>query len=103
MDVELYEWVAARIRERRTVLGLTQAHLAALAGIGRSSLANIETGRQAILLHDVLALARSLDVKLDELLPPTSTERENHDELPRSVQLFVQTMIPKEAGRRRRR
>jgi transcriptional regulator with XRE-family HTH domain len=44
----------------RDVLGITQQELAERTGMSRGSIANIETGRQRILLHDVETLARAL-------------------------------------------
>lgn len=41
---------------RRKALGWTQQELADRMGLVRSSIANIETGRQRLLLHDALAL-----------------------------------------------
>ena len=103
MSVDVYEWLAARVRERRAELRLTQAQLASLAGLSRSALANIETGRQAVLLHDFLALARCLEIGPEALLPPPAVGvGETRNELPRSVRLFVESVTPKasRSGRR---
>ncbi|MEM9050394.1 MAG: short-chain fatty acyl-CoA regulator family protein [Pseudomonadota bacterium] len=51
-----------RIRERRTALGLTQAELAARAGISPSYLNLIEKNRRSVAGRVLLALARVLDV-----------------------------------------
>ncbi|MFL5560842.1 MAG: helix-turn-helix domain-containing protein [Gemmatimonadaceae bacterium] len=73
LTAALYRAVGLRIRERRDALGMTQETLANDAGISRSSLANLERGRQQIPLHVVLALAESLNVEMAALLP-TRTE-----------------------------
>lgn len=73
LTAALYRAVGLRIRERRDALGMTQATLAHDAGISRSSLANLERGRQQIPLHVVLALAEALNVELADILP-TRTE-----------------------------
>ena len=59
------------VAARRTALGFTQERLAAKVGISRASLANIERGRQNVLLHHVYGLAAALDLpKVGDLLPP---------------------------------
>jgi len=48
----------------------TQTTLAQRLGISRATLANIETGRQRILVHQLYSFAVALDMKTEELLPP---------------------------------
>jgi len=69
-DLEFYEEVGGLIAARRARLGLNQTALAALAGMSRSALANIELGRQRVLVHQLFALAKALNTASpDELLP----------------------------------
>jgi len=66
----LYTEVGRRAAARRHVLGRTQVEVAEKMGLSRASLANIEVGRQSLLLHQVYALAAALDLQsLDDLLP----------------------------------
>lgn len=65
----IYRQFGAAIRERRRKLGLTQEQLAESCEMSRAALANIETGRQRVLLHHVYVLARVLELKPRELLP----------------------------------
>lgn len=68
----LYKAFGSAVSTRRKALGLTQAELAGKVKMSRASIANIESGRQNILLHHVYALAAALDfTKVAELLPPT--------------------------------
>lgn len=68
---ELYKAFGSAVSTRRKALGLTQAELAAKVKMSRASIANIESGRQNILLHHVYALAAALEfTKAAELLPP---------------------------------
>lgn len=52
--------VGARIRMLREVLDLTQTDLAQRVKMDRASVANIETGRQRMLLHTVEVFAIAL-------------------------------------------
>lgn len=67
----VYRAFGSAVSTRRKALGLTQAQLASKVNMSRASIANIESGRQNILLHHVYALAVALGfAKLAELLPP---------------------------------
>jgi transcriptional regulator with XRE-family HTH domain len=58
------------VARRREELELTQAELAGLAGISRASIANIEKGRQNVLLHHIYDLADALQMpRVGDLLP----------------------------------
>jgi transcriptional regulator with XRE-family HTH domain len=58
------------IAQRREELEWTQAELAGLVGMARASIANIEKGRQNVLLHHVYDLADALKMpKVGDLLP----------------------------------
>lgn len=59
---ELYRSVGGFIAVRRNELKLTQENVAKKVGLSRASLANIEAGRQKILLHYLYRLAAVLDV-----------------------------------------
>lgn len=61
--------VACKIEEMRLEKGLTQEQLASDVGISRTSLVNMEAGRQAISLVRLFAFADSLDVEAKDLLP----------------------------------
>jgi transcriptional regulator with XRE-family HTH domain len=55
-----YRAFGARVEQIRKVLGLTQEDLAKRVKLSRGSVANIETGRQRVLLHDVETFAEAL-------------------------------------------
>lgn len=48
-----YRLFGAKIEHVRTALGWTQEELAGKVGLKRTSIVNIESGRQRILMHDV--------------------------------------------------
>ena len=66
---QLYCRVGARIREIRESRGLTQKELASRISLTRTSIANIETGRQKIQLHTLYEIAAALNIELSTLLP----------------------------------
>ena len=67
------------MRQRRRRLDLPQADLARRLGVSRATLANIETGRQRILVHQLYSLAKALDMKLADLLPQSETSTQAGD------------------------
>ena len=69
----LYRQIGSRIRSRRKQLGLTQETLAGQLGLSRASLANIETGRQSVLVHRLYPIAQILELSVADLLPPPPT------------------------------
>jgi transcriptional regulator with XRE-family HTH domain len=48
---------------------LSQAEFAALAGLSRTSITNIECGRQAVQLHQLYSFASILHIEIHVLLP----------------------------------
>lgn len=79
----LYKEVGKLIRRQRRALDFTQAKLAARLGISRGALANIETGRQNLLLHQLYRFAAALELNVHDLLP-VATDMNILDLLPRS-------------------
>lgn len=71
-DDLLYAAVGRRIRKVRTDKKITQEDLAGAAGLTRTSVTNIEKGRQKLLLHTLSAIARRLAVPCASLLPDES-------------------------------
>lgn len=65
----LYEEFGRRFRTRRKAVGLTQSQVAERVGLTRTSITNIEQGRQHIVLHQLFLLASAVGSKPEELLP----------------------------------
>jgi transcriptional regulator with XRE-family HTH domain len=57
-----------RIAKRRHERGLSQEQLAGLIGLARTSVTNIEAGRQNVVAYTVHLLARHLEISADQLL-----------------------------------
>ncbi len=68
MADEVYARVGAAIRSRRDGAGMTQSVLADRTGLKRTSITNIESGGQAITLHQLLEVARALGTDAGRLL-----------------------------------
>jgi Zn-dependent peptidase ImmA (M78 family)/transcriptional regulator with XRE-family HTH domain len=72
----LAEVVSKRVRSLRERMGWSQSELARRAGIGVSTLSDIESGRSAPRLDTVVALANALGVPLETLLRATENPLE---------------------------
>lgn len=70
--MSFYEAVGRRIRDARHGK-LTQEALASIVSLTRTSIVNIEQGRQQLLLHTLIDIARALQVQPADLIPPEST------------------------------
>ncbi len=66
----LYVLVGQQIRKARKEHGLTQAQLATNVSLTRTSITNIEHGRQKLLLHTLYEIANALAIEPHALLPP---------------------------------
>jgi transcriptional regulator with XRE-family HTH domain len=59
-----------RLRQRRIRAGISQDELAVAAGLSRTSIVNIEQGRQGASLSTLYRLADALACRSADLLPP---------------------------------
>ena len=92
-----YRHVGEKIRERRGK-NLSQDALAMAVGLSRSSISNIEKGRQKLLLHTLVDIADALNVEAAALLPSRATEPQIEDigqmaQLPENERAFIQSAI----------
>ncbi len=62
-DMELYRRLGQTVAKRRRELRLTQSDIAEKLGLSRASLANLENGRQRIMVHQLFALVNALELK----------------------------------------
>lgn len=76
----IYKSFGRAVATRRKKLDLTQAELAGRVGMSRASIANIESGRQNVLLHHAYKLATALEfAKVSDLLPANSKPSPQED------------------------
>jgi transcriptional regulator with XRE-family HTH domain len=110
-DKEFYRGLGRAVADRRDKLGLTQEQVAAQLGLSRASLANLENGRQRIMVHQLFALANAL--KLNSILDLVPAKWAFDSPLPKikisgaqlspSQQSSVQTLLATAFGEGRRR
>ncbi len=68
MNEPIYRLLGAKIEQTRSMLGWTQDELAKKVGLTRTSITNIEAGRQRILLHDLEKFAGVFNMQPKALL-----------------------------------
>jgi transcriptional regulator with XRE-family HTH domain len=97
MDQEdLHVALGRKIREKRQASGLTQTELAERVSISRTSLTNMELGRQRLLIDQLYKMAEVLNSKPQDLLPQPSevvkaSKAQIPDEpIPESVHRFAE-------------
>src|SRR5258707_6534000 len=62
------------LSRRRGDAGMSQAALAKAVGLSRTSITNIERGRQPVNIHTLYAMADILGVEIGDLLPPSPND-----------------------------
>jgi transcriptional regulator with XRE-family HTH domain len=67
--IDLYEEFGNELRSARGSSGLTQEQLAGQVGLTRTSITNIEAGRQQVSLHQLYQLAAAVGKRPADLLP----------------------------------
>lgn len=68
----LYETIGAAVREARHRADLSQDDLANSVSLTRTSITNLERGRQQVPLHTLYDIAEAVGCAVKELLPDTS-------------------------------
>jgi transcriptional regulator with XRE-family HTH domain len=74
---QFYSEVGSRIRRARKACSLTQEALASRVSLTRTSITNIEQGRQKFPLHMLAELADALNVPPASLLPGVPARRDD--------------------------
>jgi len=75
---DIYQRFGGLIKKHRRGMCMTQDELATKVNLSRASIANIESGRQKILLHQVYVFAKFLNMKPTDLLPKTDIFEQSH-------------------------
>lgn len=95
-----YVELGEEIRRRREALGMTQSTLATHLGLSRTSVTNIERGRQPVLVHQLYRVAQVLKIKVTDLLLPeesfdTAVEVQTSEEIKLLLER-LETSVPGE-------
>jgi transcriptional regulator with XRE-family HTH domain len=69
-----YRALGERVRRARESARLSQGRLADFVGLSRSSIANIEAGRQPIYVDALVRVARQLETPVSKLIPSADKE-----------------------------
>lgn len=77
MTDKIYRLFGDRVRELREKRNVTQEELGRRVDLSRTSITNIEKGRQRVLLHQMVSIASALEANPEELMPPASTAVED--------------------------
>lgn len=68
-EQRLYATIGEKIKQARVLRGLSQGDLAANAGLERTSITNIEGGKQRAPLHILFRLCATLHIEPSEIFP----------------------------------
>ena len=108
-DIEpFYRELGRRIQQLREKRELSQEELARRLNrpLTRASIANIENGKQRVLVHTLVELVRELRTSFEELIPETEEDRpeawdrkEIEKELEKELSQLPQTQIKKLVSR----
>lgn len=85
---QIYREFGRILRQRRADANLTQDELANKVGLVRTSITNIELGKQNVSLHLLFQLADALGVQTKDILP---------DRTPQQMSPNIERQIKKEA------
>ena len=87
-EAVIYSGLGQAVATRRKMMNLTQAQVAKAVGISRASIANIESGRQKVLLHQVYGLVKALGLKAITELVPATLPRETDGEASEKLEVW---------------
>jgi transcriptional regulator with XRE-family HTH domain len=88
-----YEILGSKIQEVREGKKMTQSQLglSLTPPSTRASIANIENGKQRVLVHTLMQFARTMGVSVQSLLPPA--EEDSRPASPRDVELELKRKL----------
>jgi transcriptional regulator with XRE-family HTH domain len=98
---DFYEQFGRRVRSARLDQGLNQEALGHRVGLERSSISNVEKGRQRVQLHMLLEFATALNMPPAQLLPETTAASDPLRRVPADTRPFVRDVLKTARARSR--
>ena len=95
-----YEQFGQRVRSARLKRGMNQEALGHRVGLERSSISNVEKGRQRVQLHMLLEFAAALNLAPAQLLPETTAVSDPLRRVPADTRPFVRDVLKSARARR---
>jgi transcriptional regulator with XRE-family HTH domain len=84
--------VGQRVKQRRRELGMSQDALAKRAGISKSFLSDLETGKRSLGAETLLDLGRAMGLSLDYLMTGEESSKQKPElQIPTSLATFAAT------------
>ncbi|HUZ54061.1 MAG TPA: helix-turn-helix transcriptional regulator [Streptosporangiaceae bacterium] len=90
---DFYEQFGQRVRSARLNQGLNQEALGHRVGLERSSISNVEKGRQRVQLHMLLEFSTALGVSPAQLLPDSTAASDPLRKVPEDTRPFVRDVL----------
>jgi len=87
----IYIIIGENIQRARNKVNIKQDELASKVQLGRTSITNIEKGKQKILIHTLYQIAFALGVPIQDLLPNKDTSTPDINQLLSSQSLDQET------------
>ena len=78
---DLYKDIGSKIRDTRKAKGFTQQFLADKMNVERTSITNLENGKQRPPLHFIYELCNFLDADICKILPSNKQQKENQEKI----------------------
>lgn len=91
---DFYISIGRKIAELRNRAGITQEALAVKISLTRTSVINIEKGRQQLFLHTLVDIAKALQIQPADLIVETSAKAEIKD-----LDEVIRETVTQEKGR----
>jgi DNA-binding XRE family transcriptional regulator len=93
----LYQRLGHQLRQTREAAELTQAKLAENVGVLRTSITNIEAGRQKAPLHLIYEICAVLQVDIHDILPSLHDLRDSQNSTIEMIGGRLESVSPKSA------